>query len=123
MEIHRSIVRFVPLFAIAMIALLALGIVPAARAADADATYALETAVDAWIPFVIWGGLLVFCLYLAGEHLSAWFPAAAALLNLTANLPAPAVYSREAAIMLFLVAFMTHALTVAIANFRRRTTT
>lgn len=107
--------RFVLLFAAATIMLLVFGVAPA-RAADA--TYELETAFDSWIPTILWGGLLIFCLWLAGDNPSAWFPASMALMNLAASIITPPVYGREASIMFFLVAFIIHAIIVTVRNLR-----
>lgn len=74
----------------------------------------LETAFDSYIPVVLWGGLLIFCLWLAGDRITAWFPAAMALMNLMNSLLEPNYYGLPASIMFFSIAIVVHALIATI---------
>lgn len=63
----------------------------------------IETAIDPWIPYLIWGTVMIVMLWA-----EAWVPAVMALLNIAAALPEPPVYGRAASIMLFSIGLFLH---------------
>ncbi|MHB8586442.1 MAG: hypothetical protein ACYDDF_11495 [Thermoplasmatota archaeon] len=74
----------------------------------------LTTSLDPWIPILIWGGLLIFCLWL-----NAWFPAFCSLLALADYLLSTypthptTTLSFVGRILLFTLAIFLHALWLA----------
>lgn len=68
----------------------------------------LETAIDIYLPLLIWGGILAFCLWL-----NAWAPAIGVLMGFLNHyvLPTP-LMSMTASVMLIMVLFIIHSLVV-----------
>jgi hypothetical protein len=65
----------------------------------------IQTAIDPYIPLIVWGGLMLFWFYLV-----AWLPAIVSLMNLgNLLLPTP-IWGLEASVMLFILATALHVL-------------
>lgn len=63
----------------------------------------IETALDSWIPILIWGAVMLLCLWA-----EAWTPAVMAMLNVAVLLPNTPLWGRPASIMLFIIGLFLH---------------
>jgi hypothetical protein len=93
---------------------------PTASALNNEDTLIIQTAFDSYLPLLLWGGLWMFCLWLSGERITAWFPASMALLNLANEILPTPVAPRILEIMLFVIAFSVHSILTAISQHRDR---
>lgn len=87
-------------FFLAALALLAL--VPVA---SAQTTNVLETALDPYVPLLIWGGIATACMIF-----NAWLPAVVAMMNWAAG--ATGFWGINASTMFLLIALTLHTIVV-----------
>lgn len=78
----------------------------------------ISTAIDPYMPLILWGGLMLFCIWLAAENITAWLPASFALMNLVSTMLEPPLFTHTYRVFLFLLGFMMHALVVGTKNWR-----